>query len=163
MAGGLQETFYISTEQSRERALRIIASAPIYDEHDRQLVIIAKRVQTAYGASKKRRFHAYVNLLADYKEVPPPAMKETLKAHLCPLVEQIDVITGETKWVPKGVRDLTDEEAAELCEKTIKLAEDEWELPLPVTDEEWTLTKYGGIEALLERKAALDRQRSEES
>jgi hypothetical protein len=83
-------------------------------------------------------------------------VKGSLKAHLCPLVEETDIVTGEVKWVPKGVSQLDDDEAAELCEKTIKLAREQWDLPLPVSDEEWTLVKYGGIEALMEREAQQD-------
>lgn len=153
MGGGLQETFYVGSESSRARALRLIASAPIFDDRERQLVIIVKRASTEYGASKKRRFHAYVNLLAEYREVPPAAMKATLKAHFCPLVEEADVITGELHWAPKGISQLEDDEAAELCEKVVKFAGEDWGVPLPVSDEEWTITKYGGLEALMERKA----------
>jgi hypothetical protein len=160
---GLQETFYVGSEATRQRAMRALAAAPIYDDKDRQLVVIIKRAATAFGASKKRKFHAYVNLLADYREVPAPAMKSTLKAHLCPLVEEMDVITGEVKFVTKGVSQLSDEEAAELCEKTVKLAREEWDLPLPISDEEWVITKYGGLTALIEREAATDQSIKEGS
>lgn len=153
MATTLQETFHVGSESSRQRAIRLIAAAPLFDDKERQLVVIVKRAATAFGASKKRKFHAYVNLLADFREVPAPAMKETLKAHLCPLVEITDVITGEVKWVPKGISQLEDDEAAELCEKVVKLAREEWQAPLPISDEEWTMVKYGGLNALLERES----------
>lgn len=150
----MQETFYCGSEASRAKAIDLIRRAPLFDGNERQLVIVIKRAVTDYGRSKKRKFHAYVNLLAEALDAPAPAVKESLKAHLCPLVEELDVVTGEMKAEPKGVSQLSDEEAKDLCEKTVQLSKDKWDIRLPVTDEEFELVRRGGLIALAEREHA---------
>lgn len=145
---GLQETFYLGSEASRDKALALIKRAPLYDEQDRQLVVIVKRAITDYGRSKKRRFHSYVNMLAEHRGVPAPAMKAALKARLCPLVDSTNPITGEVTWIPLGIRQMSDEEAAALCEQVVQFAREEWEVDLPVTEEEFALVKRGGLGAI---------------
>lgn len=146
------EVWSLRSEAMRERVINLIRGAPLYDKAGRCIVVDLRRESTAIGASKKRLFHAYCNVLADYKEVPAGAMKMTLKAHVCPLVPQTDLITGEITYRPKGISELDDDEAALVCEKVVKLAGDEWKLPLPSSEAEWDICKAGGLEALIEFK-----------
>lgn len=143
-----QEIFFVGSEATRQRAIRSLTAAPIFDRNTRQLIVILKRAVSDYGRSKKRRFHAYVNILAELRDVPAPAMKWALKARLCPLVEVVNPITGEISWTAASSRDWSDEQANEACEKAVKFAVEEWGIHLPVSDLEWDQLKADGVASI---------------
>jgi len=134
-------TFFGSVDESGKLHIRDRKGFIIYIRQfaGKDVIIDVKRKKTNRSLQQNAFFHSWINLLSEHTGYDFEEMKEIVKFKFLK-TEKINENTGEVLTFIKHTSKLNKEDFAEFCNNVQKWCNEEFNIRLPLPNENWEIT-----------------------